>query len=188
MRTEKTLSSRSAYEGDIVRVRVDRVDLPSGRTVAREIVEHSDAVVIVPIDDDSNVILVRQYRHAADQALLEAPAGGIDEAESPEDCAQRELREETGYLSRDLRPLPGFWVAPGYCTEFMHAFVARDLEPDSLEPDEDEDIQVERVRMAQIPGLIRSGEIRDGKTIAALLMVTSGYEASQETAHLVEPE
>ncbi len=180
MEPEQTLSTRLVFDGKIVRIRVDTVGLPSGREAVREVVEHQAAVVVVPIDHEDNILLVRQYRYPVGESLLEAPAGGVEDAETPEECAQRELREEVGYRARDLRRLAGFWLAPGYSTEFMHAFVARDLAPDRLEPDEDENILVERVPMSRVPDLIRSGEIRDAKTIAALLLVTSGFGAADQ--------
>jgi len=126
--------------------------------------------VIVPVDADDNVLLVRQYRHAAGESLLEAPAGVIDPDESPDDCAQRELREETGYASRNLRALGGFWSSPGFCTEFMYPYLAKDLVESRLDPDDDEDIEVQRFPVSRIPQLIRLGEIQDAKTIASLLM------------------
>jgi ADP-ribose pyrophosphatase len=102
--------------------------------------------------------------------LLEAPAGVIDPDESPDDCAQRELREETGYASRNLRALGGFWSSPGFCTEFMYPYLAKDLVESRLDPDDDEDIEVQRFSVSRISQLIRLGEIQDAKTIASLLM------------------
>ena len=160
------------YDGRIIQVRVDTVLLSDGREVPREVVVHNGAVVIVPIDGDDHVLLVRQYRHAAGESLLEAPAGTLEDSESPDDCAQRELQEEVGYSSTNLRTLGGFWTSPGFCTEFIYAYLARNLVESKLSPDADEDISVERVPTSRIPQLIRLGEIRDAKTIAALLMAT----------------
>ncbi|MDP6421368.1 MAG: NUDIX hydrolase [SAR202 cluster bacterium] len=158
------------FDGAIVNLRVDTVLLPNGREATFEVVEHEKAVVIVPIDADDNVLLVRQYRHPIGGTLLEAPAGMLNPPESPDDCAQRELREEIGYASRNLRPLGGFWSSPGFCTEFIYAYLARDLVESKLEADEDEDIEVQRTPIDRIPQLIRFGEIQDVKTIATLLM------------------
>jgi len=168
---ERLLASESIYDGRIIRVRVDTVALPGGREATREVVDHEDAVVLVPIDSDGNIVLVRQYRHAAGTNLLEAPAGIIERGETPDQCAQRELQEETGYRSEDLRYMGGFWSSPGFCTEFMHAYVARDLVPSKLEADPDEDIKVERLPVHQVTAHIQSGEIKDAKTVAALLLV-----------------
>ena len=170
MQSEQLLGTEPVFEGRIIRVRVDTVSLPDGRQTTREVVEHKPAVVIVPVDSDENVILVRQYRYPTGQALLEAPAGIIEDSESPDLSAQRELQEETGYISRNLRAMGGFWSSPGFCTEFIYAYLARDLVPNSLDADDDEFIRVERLPLSRIPRLIRLGEIQDAKTIAALLM------------------
>ncbi|MCI0886863.1 MAG: NUDIX hydrolase [Chloroflexi bacterium] len=169
---EKLISSQTVYQGKIVNVRADSVLLPSGRQTVREVVEHADAVVIVPIDADDNVLLVRQYRYPTEQFILEAPAGGVDEGESPDDCAQRELQEEVGYASRKLRPMGGFWSAPGFSTEYLYAYLAKELVPSKLNADDDEAIEVIRTPLSDINRLIRLGEIQDAKTIAALLMAT----------------
>lgn len=171
MDPEQTLSTRSVFDGKIVNVRVDQVGLPNGSRVIREVVQHQPAVVIAPMDEDRNVLLVRQYRYPVSESLLEAPAGGLEEGETPEVGAQRELREEVGYAAQSLDLLASFWTAPGYCTEFMYAFWAQGLYVDKLDPDEDEQIVVERVPLVEASDLIRSGEIRDAKTIAALLLL-----------------
>ena len=178
MQPEQRIGSESIFDGKVVNLRVDSVALPDGRQVSREVVEHASAVAVVPIDPEGNVILVRQYRHPADQALLEVPAGTLEESETPDECVQRELREETGFASRDLRALGGFWMSPGYCTEFMYAYLAKDLVPSKLEADDDENIGVERLPLSRVPQLIRLGEIQDAKSIAALLMVTCLFEGT----------
>ena len=137
--------------------------------VDREIVEHIGSVVLVPLTSKGTVLLVRQWRHPAGTVLLEAPAGTLEHGEMPEVCAQRELQEETGHKARTLTNLPGFWVAPGWCTEYMHAFLATGLSVASLPQDDDEDVHVEETPLARIPDLIRSGDIQDAKSIAALL-------------------
>ncbi|MCY3543944.1 MAG: NUDIX hydrolase [Chloroflexi bacterium] len=177
MQPEEQIASREIYDGKIIKVRVDDILMRNGNQSVREVVDHANAVVIVPIDDDGNVHLVRQYRYAAQQNLLEAPAGLVETGEDPDDCAQREMAEEIGYASRNLRILGGFWSSPGFCTEFMYAYLAKDLVPRSLQPDDDEDIQVEKVPLSRIPQLIRLGEIQDAKTIAALLMATCIFNA-----------
>ena len=168
MSPEEQLGTETVYEGKIVRVRVDTVGLPSGRETVREVVGHGASVVVVPFDSDGSILLVRQYRYPVGRSLLEAPAGGVESDESPDDCAQRELQEEVGYASRNLQPLGGFWMSPGYCTEYMHAYLAQDLVPSRLDPDADEEIDVERVSIERANKLIRWGEIEDAKTIAAL--------------------
>ena len=173
MSTEEQLSTDVKFDGKIVRVRVDAVRLPGGREATREVVEHAASVVVVPVDSEGNVLLVRQFHYLVGHSLLEAPAGGVETGESPDDSAQRELQEETGYASRDLLALGGFWMSPGYCTEYMHAYLARELVPSQLSPDEDEDITVERVPIERAKKLVRWGEIEDAKTVAALYMAMS---------------
>jgi len=170
---ERWLSGETVFEGVVASVRVDTVSLPGGGAARREVVEHEPSVVVVPIDREGNLLLVRQFRYPVGETLVEAPAGVVEDAESPEECAQRELQEETGYRAESLESLGAFWMSPGYCTERMHAFVARDLVPSSLEPDPDENIEIVRVSFAEAHKLISRGEIRDAKTIAALLMVAN---------------
>jgi len=179
--TESTISSTYIYQGKILNLRLDSVRLSIGITSQREIIEHSQAVVIVPIDDDSNVIMVRQYRKAVDKILLELPAGGMNEAEDPYVAAARELEEETGYAGT-LQRLGGFYAAPGYCTEYLHLFLATGLVKGDAHPEEDEQIETIAVPLSQIPGLIEAEEIQDAKSIAGVLqaMVLSKFSASNE--------
>ena len=175
MQQEPTLESRRIYDGKVVALRVDTVRLPNGGTATREVVEHGASVVMVPIDDLHQALLVRQYRKSPEQSLLEAPAGGLEEGESPEDGVLRELQEEIGFTAGRLLSMGGFWIAPGFCTEYMYAYLASDLRPSALDPDEDENIEVVPVPLERIPDMIRSGEIQDGKSVAALLMALHVY-------------
>ena len=178
MQPEEQIASREIYDGRIIKVRVDDILLTeSGRQSVREVVEHAPAVVIVPVDAEGNVLLVRQYRYAAKQTLLEAPAGIVEHGEDPDACAQRELAEEIGFASRNLRALGGFWASPGFCDEFLYAYLAKDLVPHKLQADDDENIEVEKVPLARIPQLIRLGEIQDAKSVAALLMAICIFDA-----------
>ena len=167
---EKTVSSERVYEGSRINVRRDIVSLPDGGTAQRDIVEHPDAVSIVAVDSDNNVVLVRQYRRAPKLFLLEVPAGVMDPGEEPIQTAQRELREETGFAAATLDFLGDFYTAPGILTERMYAFLATGLTEDALPPDEDEDIEVERVPLAKAMEMARSGELNDAKSIVSLLM------------------
>jgi ADP-ribose pyrophosphatase len=173
---EPTVESRVAYEGRIVNLRVDTVQLSRGTLGTREIVEHADCVCVVPLDDQGNVIMVQQYRKPAEETLLEIPAGGIEKGEVSQEAALRELQEETGYTADKIQHLSSFWTTPGFCTELMHAYLATDLRPSSLSPDEDEDIQVVRVPLDQIPDMVRLGQIKDAKSIASLLMALHLYK------------
>ncbi len=173
---ERQLSSRSVFEGRVVSLRVDEVLLPGGGTSTREVIDHRPAVVIVPIDDSGNLLMVRQYRYAVGETLLEAPAGVVEDGEDPDETAQRELQEEVGRKAGDLRKLGEFWATPGFCNELMHAYVARDLSHSSLAADDDENITVVAVPVAEALDMIASGEIRDAKTIAALLLARNHRE------------
>ncbi|MFC1860489.1 NUDIX hydrolase [Chloroflexota bacterium] len=170
---EETLSSQLSYDGRAVRLRVDTVRMPSGRETTREIVEHQECVAIVAIDTDGNVLLVDQFRKPVEKELLEIPAGGIDPGEDPVAAVRREMQEETGYLPRKVERLGGFYSAPGFCTEYLHLFLATDLTPSRLHAEDTESIKLVRVPVSQIPALITSGRICDAKSIAGLLTYSS---------------
>ena len=171
MYQEKTIQSRRVYGGKIVNVRQDTVELEPGQIAVREVVEHSDSVAIVPVDEKDNVLLVRQYRKAVGKTLLEVPAGGIKEGEDPERGVLRELREETGYTAGKIQRLGGFYASPGFCTEYLHLYLATQLTPDPLPMDVDERIEVVSIPFKRIPELIAAGEIEDSKSLAGLLTV-----------------
>ena len=179
---ERLIKSQPIFQGRVVNLRVDTTELSKGgRAVeaSREVVEHAQTIVVVPLDGQGNVILVEQYRHAAGESLLEAPAGGMEEGETPEEAVTRELQEETGYAPGTLERLSGFWIAPGWCNEYMHAYIARDLRPSRLPQDADEDVWVTPVPFDEIVGLIQQGRIRDSKSIAALLMARLVTDSAQ---------
>ncbi|HET9476160.1 MAG TPA: NUDIX hydrolase [Dehalococcoidia bacterium] len=167
---ERVLESRRLYDGRIMVLRVDTVLMPNGREATREIVEHAPVVAVVPVDENGDVVLVRQYHLATGDVMLEVPAGLVDEGEEIEAAAQRELQEEIGYRAGHLERLAGFFVSPGFCTEFIHVFLALGLEQSDLAADEDEDITVERVPLAEAARLVETGEIRDAKSIVGILM------------------
>ena len=167
---EPTISTRSIFQGRIIDVRVDTIRLPNGRETTREIVEHAPSICVVPVDEDGNVLLVRQYRKPTESFLLEVPAGGIEEGEEPEAATRRELQEEIGHTAVELTELTAFWLAPGWATEYMYAYLARGLTPAVLDSDEDEFIEVVRTPLADVPGLIADGTIQDAKSVASLLL------------------
>jgi len=166
---EKTLSSQLIYDGRAVKLRVDTVQMPSGRETTREIVEHGDCVAIVAVDADDNVLLVKQFRQPVEKELLEIPAGGIEPGEDAVATVRRELQEETGYLPRKVERLGGFYSTPGYCTEYLYLYLATDLIPSQLYAEDTESIRLVRVPINQISSLITSGSICDAKSIAGLL-------------------
>ena len=166
---EKTLSTQQIYQWRAVNVRVDTIQKADGKKTTREVVEHSDCVAVVVLDEQGNVLLVRQFRHPVGKSLLEIPAGGIDLGEEPVDSVRRELQEEIGYFPHKIEELGGFYSVPGYGTEYLHCFVATDLAPSRLVAEDTDDIELVRVSAEEIPRLITSGEICDAKSIAGLL-------------------
>jgi ADP-ribose pyrophosphatase len=170
------LKSEVVYPGHAFTIRRDTIRLPGGRETRLDIVEHVGSVIIVPMDADGNLLFVRQYRHAAGLDLLELPAGTLDEKEAPPACASREIREETGMAAGNLAHLGGFYLAPGYSTEYMHVYLATDLRYDPLEADADEFLTVERHPWAKALAMFESGEIEDGKSLAAILLARKHLE------------
>ena len=168
--TEKTLSSEPIFSGQIIKLRVDTIEMPDGSETTREIIEHAECIAVVTIDNEDNVLLVKQYRKPVGKELLEIPAGSIDSGEDPETAVCRELREETGYLPRKLECLGGFYSAPGYCTEYLYLYLASDLIPSRLIAEDTGSIELVRVPVSQITELIASGSICDAKSVAGLLL------------------
>ena len=164
---EKRRSSKHIYEGKVLNLRVDEVEIENGNTATREVVEHPGAAAIVPILD-GEVILVRQYRYPIGSDLLEIPAGTLKANENPEDCAVRELEEETGYRCKMITKMTECFVAPGYSTEKIHIYLAKGLTKTQTKMDEDESINLERYPFSEALEKIRTGEIRDAKSIVGL--------------------
>ncbi|AIY87147.1 MULTISPECIES: NUDIX hydrolase [unclassified Thermotoga] len=164
---EEKIDSKRVFEGKMISVRVDRVRLPDGRESTREVVDHPGAVVIVPVLG-GKILFVEQYRYPIEQVLLELPAGKIDPGESPEECAKRELEEETGYRAKKLSYLGKIFTTPGFTTEVIHIFAAEDLEKTSQNTDPDEFIEVKEVPIEEALSLLKNAEIEDSKTICAL--------------------
>ena len=169
MANEKTLSSQVIFEGRAVKLRVDTVQTADGRQTTREIVEHADCVAIVAVDADDNVLLVKQFRKAPEKELLEIPAGGIDDSEDAEAAVIREMQEETGFRPQKVERLGGFYSSPGFCSEYLHLYLATDLTPGQLYAEDTGGIEVVRVPVSRISELVTSGKVEDAKTIAGLL-------------------
>ena len=166
----KVRESRRAYDGKAFNVRVDMLDGPGGTTSRVDIVEHPGAIALIPIDEMNRAWLVRQYRHPAGEELLELPAGTLDPGESPEVCATRESREEIGMAPGELIHLGGTFLAPGYSTEYLHFFLARELRAAPLPPDPHEVLHLEKIPWEKLWDLIADGSIRDAKTLAGLTL------------------
>ncbi len=172
MGNEITTSQEFVYFGRGVNLRVDTVRLADGGVARREIVERRDAVAVMPLDKDGNVLLVRQFRKAVEQEMYELPAGVMEDGESPEEAARRELAEETGLSAGSLQRLAGFYTTPGFSNEYIHIFAARDLQPAEATLDDDEDITTDWIPLADAVGMIETGEVRDAKTIIGLLLAS----------------
>ncbi len=166
---EVVTSTEYAYEGRVLTLRLDTVRLPNGKTSQREIVEHRGAVAMVPMRDKDTVILVRQYRLAAQSSLLEIPAGTLDPNEGVEACARRELAEEVNYAAGRMIKLFHSFMSPGYSTEVIHTFLALDLTPAAGHTDEDEFLEILPTPFADALNMIQTGEIVDAKSISGLL-------------------
>jgi ADP-ribose pyrophosphatase len=166
----RRLSSRRIYSGKVLSLDLDEVEEPGGVHTTREVVRHAGSVAVLAIQDDGRIVLVRQYRYPVDDFVWELPAGRLDHGESPEQAAQRELQEEIGFKAGALRKIAFFHTTPGFCDEAMHVFRATGLAPSPAKGDEDERIEVRAFTLSELEGMIDRGEIREGKTMVAILL------------------
>ena len=170
------LNSEVLMKGRAFCIRRDTLKTPDGRETKYDIIEHSGSVVIIPVDANGNILLVRQYRHATGGDLLELPAGTLDGDEDPEVCAAREIREETGKAAEKLTKLGEFYLVPGYSTEFMVVYLATGLSNNPLKADDDEFLSVESIPVAEAIQMAERGEIPDAKSLAALFLAKPSLE------------
>jgi ADP-ribose pyrophosphatase len=171
---EVTLGREDLFEGRILRLHRDRVRLPGGGQGEREVVDHPGAVAVLPVTDSRRIVLVWQFRQAAQKAVLEIPAGKLGPGEMPVDCARRELKEETGFEAQRLTPLGRFLPSPGFSGEWLHLYVAEGLIAGTAEPDADEFLATVEATPAELQALLARGAIEDLKTAAAFLWWQSG--------------
>ncbi len=164
------LKRKTVFEGHIFDIQNVSTRLPDGREHEYNLVVHAAAVTLVPVDAQGNIWFVRQWRVGAGQSLLELPAGVLDEGEDPQTAAGRELREEIGMAAGRIRELGDFYMVPGYSTEHMYAYLAQELSELPLDQDDDEFIEVEKIPFQRVLDMIKRGEFKDGKTIAALML------------------
>lgn len=169
------ISSRRVFSGKVVSLDVDHVQFPNGTTGELEIVRHPGASAVVPIlgdkpSPDPEIVLIRQYRYAAEDFLYEVPAGRLNHNELPEDCARRELQEETGYSADRLERLTTIFTTPGFTDERIHLFLATGLTEGEPSVETDEILDLEVLRLSSIVEMIRAGRITDAKTLVALLL------------------
>jgi len=165
----RVIESRTVYRGRTINLRVERVEV-NGKEVIREVVEHRGASVIVPVREDGKLVLVRQYRRAVDEVLLEFPAGTLEPGEDPESCARRELLEETGHEVLNIERLASIYPAPGYASEVMHIFLAKARPAGKNSPEVDEEIEVVMMDINELLERIRAGGVRDAKTVIGALL------------------
>ena len=169
--TEKKLSSRLVYDGRILRLRVDTVELPNGAQALREVADHPGGVAIVAIDNSGNVLTVRQYRYVFSRVLEEIPAGKLEPGEDPREAALRELREETGAVPERFAELGPLIVSPGAYGEVLYLYLAEGLDIGAQSPDEDEFLDVRRTPFDEMVRRVLNGELQDAKTVAGILKV-----------------
>jgi ADP-ribose pyrophosphatase len=170
------VSSERRYAGRVIDLDVDTVRFPDGSTGQLEMIRHPGASAVLPfLDDpgaaDPRVVMIRQFRHAADGVIWEIPAGRLDAGEAPEACARRELLEETGYRAGRLEPLTTIFTTPGFTDERIHLFSATELAPGDHAREPDEFVEVREVRWSALLDLVREGAVTDAKTLAAILFV-----------------
>ncbi|MDR2358119.1 MAG: NUDIX hydrolase [Oscillospiraceae bacterium] len=166
--TERRVSSEVVFRGEVFSARRDEAALHTGKRVTREVVEHSGGVVIAPFTNDGRVLMVRQYRYAIGEEMLELPAGRLEPGEGHRKAARRELSEETGCSAKHLLYLGVIYPSPGFCEEALHLYVAFGLKRGEAHPDEDEFLAVRAVKVEKVLDLIRSNSITDAKTIAGI--------------------
>lgn len=166
---EKTLQQKNVFTGNMISVRLDTVELPNNKKATREVVEHPGAVTVLAYTDQDEILMVHQYRYPIGQETLELPAGKLDPDEPPHTCAARELAEETGYRAGTVKFLGKFYTSPGFADEVMYLYAAEDLVEGEQCCDEDEFVNVVKLRRHEAVEKIVSGEISDAKTIVGIL-------------------
>ncbi len=169
--TEKKLSSKLVYDGRILRLHVDTVELPNGAQALREVADHPGGVAIVALDNDGNVLTVKQYRYVFSRVMEEIPAGKLEPGEDPREAALRELREETGAVPERFSDLGALIVSPGAYGEVLHLYLAEGLTVGAQSPDEDEFLDVVRTPFGEMVRRVLRGELQDAKTVAGILKV-----------------
>ena len=167
---ERRLEGQEVFRGRVLALRVDTVATPGGQTATREVVDHPGAVAVVAQEPGGCLVLVRQYRYAVGEELLEIPAGKIDPGEDPECTARRELEEETGYRAGTIKKVLSFYTSPGFSSEIIHLYFAQDLARGSANPDPGEEVAVHLLRPEKAAEMVAMGQIRDAKTVTGILL------------------
>lgn len=165
---EKTVKSERIFEGKVITLQVDEVELPNGNLSKREIVRHPGAVAVIAVTPEEKMVLVRQFRKPLEKTILEIPAGKLEKGEEPIDCARRELTEETGYQAMSMEHVSSFYTSPGFADELIHIYEATGLTAGEAKPDHDEFVDLIEVSLEEAKGYILSGDIMDAKTVFAI--------------------
>jgi ADP-ribose pyrophosphatase len=165
---EKTLSTKVLYNGKIIDLVLEEVELPNGNQSQREVVKHPGAVAILAVTPENKIVLVRQYRKPLNRSIIEIPAGKLEKGETPESCARRELEEETGYRSDQLVHLQSFYTSPGFADELIHVYFSDSLTEGTVQLDEDEFVDLMEVSLDEAIELVKTNEIYDAKTVYAI--------------------
>jgi ADP-ribose pyrophosphatase len=165
---EKTLSTKTIFTGNVIDVKLDQVELPNGKKSRRELVYHPGAVAVIALNDENRILMVRQFRKPLERSLVEIPAGKLEKGEDPEQCAYRELEEETGYRAKTLSHVASFYTSPGFSDEIVHLYYADELDKGNPHTDEDEFVELMEVTMEEALDLSKRQEIYDAKTVYAL--------------------
>lgn len=173
---EQTISSDRIYNGKNINLRIDTVETKDKGYQKREIVEHGGAVAVVAIDDDSKIVLIKQFRKAVEGVIWEIPAGKLEKGESPKDCAIRELKEETGYVASDIKFINKFYTSPGYSTQTVYTFLARGLKKEEPQLEQGENIQTYLVDFDEAYNMVIKNEIQDAKTNIGILLSRNFFD------------
>lgn len=169
--SEKTKQINEIFDGKIIKLELHQVELSNGKTVDREIIRHRGGVAVIPINENKEIYLVKQYRRPYDKELLEVPAGKLEAEEKPEVCGERELQEETGLRAEKLTYLTQMYPSPGYTDEVIHIYKAEGLTEGKLSLDEDEFLNVEKYTLGEALSMVQKGIITDAKSVIAILLL-----------------
>lgn len=175
---------KSIFRGRVLDINLERITLPNGNDVDLEIIRHPGGACALPLHEDGDVSLIRQYRHPAGDVIWEIPAGRIDDGEDPETCARRELEEEAGFSVGRMEKLSSFLTTPGFCSELLHIYLASDLTSCGQRLEHDEYLEVIKLPFKSALDMVFSGEINDGKTMIALLLARERLNPTTPSATL----
>jgi ADP-ribose pyrophosphatase len=180
----EVVSSALSYEGPLFRVYTDEI-VENGRELTRDVIRHNGSVVVLAVDDakskrDPMIVMERQYRHAANEVLLEVPAGKMEAGEDALAAAKRELLEETGFKAKRWRKMIRYFASPGFLGEFMQVFLAEGLTLGDAQPEYDEQIEIEMIPLSKLVKMIDAGQIHDGKTLISVMLYVRLRDAEKK--------